>query len=403
MGEGWGGSNVMTIAKKIEAAMSRSSWIRKMFEEGDRLKAEHGADNVYDFSLGNPNLQPPADFRQALKKTVDFAGARDHAYMPNSGYPHVRKSVADYLSVEQGTPLTENEVIMTCGAAGALNVIFKAILDPGDEVITPAPYFVEYNFYADNHGGTLKTVKTNPDFTLDIDAIASAITEKTKAVLINSPNNPTGQVYSKESLDDLGTLLKNKGKMLNRTIYLISDEPYRKIVYDGIEVPSIFACYNETIIASSYSKDLSIPGERIGFIAVNPNAAFKDELMGAMSLTNRILGFVNAPALMQRVVASMQGITVDISAYARKRELLCEGLASCGYEFVKPPGAFYLFPKSPVPDDVKFVQALQKELILVVPGSGFGGPGHFRIAFCVEDETITKSIPGFKKAIESFK
>ncbi|MBW2011485.1 MAG: pyridoxal phosphate-dependent aminotransferase [Deltaproteobacteria bacterium] len=393
----------MTIAKKIEAAMSRSSWIRKMFEEGDRLKAEYGADKVYDFSLGNPNLQPPDDFRQALKKTIDSAGERYHAYMPNSGYPYVRKSVADYLSVEQETPITENEVIMTCGAAGALNVIFKAILDPGDEIITPAPYFVEYNFYADNHGGTLKTVKTKSDFTLDIDAIASAITEKTKAVLINSPNNPTGQIYSKESLDDLGTLLKKKGKELNQTIYLISDEPYRKIVYDGIRVPSIFTCYSETIIATSYSKDLSIPGERIGFIAVNPNAAFKNDLMGAMSLTNRILGFVNAPALMQRVVACMQGLTVDISAYARKRELLCEGLASCGYEFVKPPGAFYLFPKSPVPDDVEFVRILQKELILVVPGSGFGGPGHFRIAFCVEDETIKKSIPGFKKAIESFK
>ncbi|MBW2100766.1 MAG: pyridoxal phosphate-dependent aminotransferase [Deltaproteobacteria bacterium] len=393
----------MTIAKKIEAAMSRSSWIRKMFEEGDRLKAEYGADKVYDFSLGNPNLQPPDDFRQALKKTIDSAGERYHAYMPNSGYPYVRKSVADYLSVEQETPMTENEIIMTCGAAGALNVIFKAILDPGDEIITPAPYFVEYNFYADNHGGTLKTVKTKSDFTLDIDAIASAITEKTKAVLINSPNNPTGQIYSKESLDDLGTLLKKKGKELNQTIYLISDEPYRKIVYDGIRVPSIFTCYSETIIATSYSKDLSIPGERIGFIAVNPNAAFKNDLMGAMSLTNRILGFVNAPALMQRVVACMQGLTVDISAYARKRELLCEGLASCGYEFVKPPGAFYLFPKSPVPDDVEFVRILQKELILVVPGSGFGGPGHFRIAFCVEDETIKKSIPGFKKAIESFK
>ncbi len=393
----------MTIAKKIEAAMSRSSWIRKMFEEGDRLKAEYGADKVYDFSLGNPNLQPPDDFRQALKKIIDSAGERDHAYMPNSGYPYVRKSVANYLSVEQETPITENEVIMTCGAAGALNVIFKAILDPGDEIITPAPYFVEYNFYADNHGGTLKTVKTKPDFTLDIDAIASAITEKTKAVLINSPNNPTGQIYSKESLDDLGALLKNKGKELNQTIYLISDEPYRKIVYDGIRVPSIFTCYSETIIATSYSKDLSIPGERIGFIAVNPNAAFKNDLMGAMSLTNRILGFVNAPALMQRVVACMQGMTVDISAYARKRELLCEGLASCGYEFVKPAGAFYLFPKSPVPDDVEFVQVLQKELILVVPGSGFGGPGHFRIAFCVDDETIKKSIPGFKKAIESVK
>ncbi len=393
----------MTIAEHIKTKISVSSWIRKMFEEGARLKAEHGAENVFDFSLGNPNLEPPEQFKKVLKSTVMSLTGTDHGYMPNIGYPHVRKSLAEYLCKEQQVQVTENDVIMTCGAAGALNVILKAILDPGDEVLTLAPYFVEYQFYADNHGGILKTVSTKPDFSLDIDAIHSAITEKTKAVLINSPNNPTGQVYSKKTLDELGTLLTDKGKRLNRTLYLISDEPYRKIVYDGHTVPSIFQSYNESIIATSYSKDISIPGERIGYLAVHPEASFNKELIEGMALANRILGFVNAPGLMQRIVASLQGSSVDISAYARKRDLLCNGLADCGYDFVKPPGAFYLFPRTPVPDDVKFVKELQKERILTVPGSGFGGPGHFRIAFCVDDETIINALPGFKRTMEKYK
>jgi aspartate aminotransferase len=392
----------MTIAKKIEVTLEKSSWIRKMFEEGARLKQEHGAQNVYDFSLGNPNVEPPESFKTALKETVDSIGEMGHAYMPNTGYPNVRKAVANYMSTEHGSPITENEVTMTCGAAGALNVILKAITDPGDEIITPAPYFVEYNFYADNHGATLKPVSTKSDFTLDMDAISSAINEKTKAIIINSPNNPTGQIYSLESLKELGTLLEKMGEKYTKTIYLISDEPYRKIVYDGHSVPSIFACYKESIIATSYSKDLSIPGERIGFVAVNPEASFKQELSGGIALANRILGFVNAPALIQRVIATIQGECVNVSAYARKRELLCNGLADCGYEFITPPGAFYLFPKTPIKDDVKFVQSLQEELILAVPGSGFGCPGYFRIAFCVEDKTIENSMPGFKKVMEKY-
>ncbi len=374
-----------------------------MFEEGARLKVENGAENVFDFSLGNPNLAPPEKFRKVLKNTVMSLTGTDHGYMPNIGYPHVRKSLAEYLCKEQKVQVTENDVIMTCGAAGALNVILKAILDPGDEVITPAPYFVEYQFYVDNHGGILKTVSTTSDFSLDIDAIRAAITKKTKAVLINSPNNPTGQVYSKDSLDELGTLLKDKGKRLNRTLYLISDEPYRKIVYEEHTVPSIFKSYKESVIATSYSKDISIPGERIGYLAVHPEASFNNELMEGMALANRILGFVNAPGLMQRIVASLQGSSVDISAYARKKDILCNGLADSGYDFVEPPGAFYLFPKTPVPDDVTFVKELQKELILTVPGSGFGGPGHFRIAFCVDDLTIKNAMPGFKRVMEKFR
>ena len=393
----------MTIARKIEAMQSKQSWIRKMFEEGARLKAKHGAKNVFDFSLGNPNLPPPDQFKSVLMDLIQSAKTGDHGYMPNIGYPFVRKSIADYVSKEQEVPITQDENIMTCGAAGALNVIFKAILDPGDEIICPAPYFVEYNTYADNHGGVLRTVATKSDFNLDLEAISRAISEKTKAVLINSPNNPTGQIYSKDKLKKLGNLLEEKGKTLNRTIYLISDEPYRKITYDRIAVPSIFPCYSETIIATSYSKDLSIPGERIGFIAANPSARFRQSLMAGMALANRILGFVNAPALMQRAVAALQGVQADIPAYARKRELLCNGLAECGYEFIKPKGAFYLFPKSPIADDVKFVQTLQEELILAVPGSGFMGPGYFRIAFCVDDDTIVDSMDGFRRTMSKVK
>ncbi|MBU0987920.1 MAG: pyridoxal phosphate-dependent aminotransferase [Proteobacteria bacterium] len=393
----------MTIAKHISEILSKSSWIRKMFEEGTFLKAEHGAEKVFDFSLGNPNLEPPPEFKTALQRAVTTAGSGEHGYMPNAGYVHVRQALADYLSVEQQRPVTAKEVIMTCGAAGALNVILKAILDPGDEIISPVPGFVEYAFYAGNHNGILKTVPTRPDFTLDLDAVSAAITPKTKAVLINSPNNPTGQIYSEESLKDLGKILNGKANRSDRIIYLISDEPYRKIVFDGIKVPSIFNCYAESIIASSYSKDISIPGERIGFLAVNPEATFKEDLLSGMALANRILGFVNAPALMQRVVASIQGASVDVSAYVRKRDLLCDGLSDCGYEFVKPPGAFYLFPKTPIPDDVRFVQALQEELILTVPGSGFGGPGYFRIAFCVDDNTIINALPGFRRVMQKYK
>ncbi len=393
----------MTIAKKIDTMMSKSSWIRKMFEEGARLKAQHGDDQVFDFSLGNPNLPPPEKFGEILIETVTTCGPGDHCYMPNTGYPQVCRSIAEYLTNEQGVAIAEKEVLMTCGAAGGLNVILKALLDPGDEVITPAPFFVEYRFYADNHGGMLKTVATNPDFTLDLAAVADAITDKTKVVLINSPNNPTGQVYSEDSINQLGQLLKEKSHTFDRTIYLVSDEPYRKIIYDGIQVPSIFMAYRNSLIVTSYSKDISIPGERLGFVAVNPKAEFKSELIGALALTNRILGFVNAPALMQRVVACLQGESVDISQYAHKRALLCDGLAECGYEFIKPSGAFYLFPKAPTEDDVQFVKDLQQELILTVPGSGFGCPGHFRIAFCVNDQTIMNAMPGFKRAIKPYR
>jgi aspartate aminotransferase len=392
----------MAVAEKIQTFLEKASWIRKMFEQGAQLKAKYGADNVFDFSLGNPNLPPPARFKEVLIEVAKASDTGYHGYMPNIGYPSVRQGVAEFLSNEQGVAVTANEIIMTCGAAGALNVILKAILEPRDEVITPAPYFVEYGFYVDNHGGLLKTVPTEPDFTLDLEAIQAAITPSTKAVLINSPNNPSGQIYAEESLLQLGDLLSEAGRKLNRTLYLISDEPYRKITFDGVKVPSIFSCYAESMIATSYSKDLSIPGERIGFLAVNPQANDKDGLLAGMALANRILGYVNAPGLMQRVIESLQGVSVDATIYQKKRDLLCNGLSECGYEFVKPKGAFYLFPKTVVPDDVAFVNALQEERILTVPGSGFGAPGYFRIAFCVDDDTITRALPGFKRVLKQF-
>ncbi|MGD8847605.1 MAG: pyridoxal phosphate-dependent aminotransferase [Desulfobacteraceae bacterium] len=393
----------MTIAKKIQKAMEQSSWIRKMFEEGARLKAQFGSENVYDFSIGNPNLPPPEKFDEVLRQTVDSCGLGDHCYMPQSGYPQVCKSIADYLSEEQEVVVCENDITMTCGAAGALNVILKTLLDPGDEVILTVPVFVDYQAYVDNHGGISRVVPCHADFSLDLDAIAKAITGRTKALVINSPNNPSGQIYSAASLSALGQLLADKSRKLGRTIYLVSDEPYRKIVFDDHQVPSIFSAYAEAFIATSYSKDLSIPGERIGFAAVNPRASYKNDIILGLKLANRILGFINAPALMQRVVSCLQGLSVNIGEYLRKRDLLCEGLLDAGYDFVKPKGSFYLFPRTPISDDVQFVRALQQEKILTVPGTGFICPGYFRIAFCVSDETIVKAMPGFKKAMAKFR
>lgn len=390
----------MSIAKKIEAGLARSSWIRKMFEEGARLKAEHGADNVYDFTLGNPNLEPPEEFQKSLLDAVQSTEAGMHGYMPNAGYPFVRNAIAEYLAQEHGLSITAQEIVMTCGAAGALNVVLKTLLDPGDEVLCPKPYFVEYGVYADNQGGVLKAVPTTADFSLDIDAMAEAITANTKVVLINSPNNPTGQVYSRQSIEALGKLLRETSAKYNKIIHLVSDEPYRKIVYGTTEVPNIMHYYQNSIMLTSYSKDLSLPGERIGFLAANPASANKEQLMAGLIMSNRILGFVNAPALMQRVVASIQNTSVDVSIYQRKRDLLCDGLADCGYAVTRPRGAFYLFMKSPIDDDVEFVNMLHDELILAVPGSGFHGPGHFRLAYCVDDHTITHAMPGFKRVLE---
>ena len=390
----------MTIATKIEESIEKSSWIRKMFEAGAALRAEHGADKVFDFSIGNPNLKPPVEFQAALEKIAADDTEGIHGYMPNTGYPDVRAAIAKTVTKEQGAEVTGDDIIITCGAAGGLNVIIKAVLNPGEEVLVTRPFFVEYTFYAQNHGGELKTVPAKDDFSLDLDAMEESISEKTRIVLVNSPNNPTGIIYTRDELDALGVLLEKKSKEYGKVIYLVSDEPYRKIIFEDVEVPSVFSCYKNSIVATSHSKDLSLPGERIGYITIGPDTEYKAKLRGAMALTNRILGFVNAPGIMQRVLPLIQDASVDIGAYKRKRDLLCEGLGETDLEFIIPPGTFYLFPKSPIEDDVKFVKMLQDELILAVPGSGFGAPGYFRLSFCVADETIKNSIPAFKRVMD---
>jgi aspartate aminotransferase len=378
---------------------TKSSWIRKMFEEGARMKAAYGAENVFDFSLGNPDAPPPPQYNEVIQEIVRDTSPGVHAYMPNGGYPWVRQAIAARMSAEQKTVVDQGDMLMTCGAAGGLNIVMKALLNPGDEVIILAPYFVEYGFYIDNHGGVSRIVATDDQFNLDMTAIEAAISEKTKAIIINSPNNPCGQIYSEDSMWALGELLTVASDRFDSTIYLIADEPYRKIVFDGHEVPSVFAAYPNSIVVSSYSKDLSLPGERIGYLAVHPNIDDKSSLLDALTLANRILGFVNAPALMQRVVAELQDASVDISIYARRKELICAVLSDAGFTFTPPKGAFYVFPRTPVADDVKFVSLLLEEKILAVPGLGFGSPGHIRIAFCVPDDVIARSAEGFKRAV----
>ncbi len=389
-----------TVARRMHEYMEKASWIRKMFEEGARLKAIHGAENVFDFSLGNPNVPPPAAVRQRLQDVVQSSREGIHAYMPNAGLPETRERLAAHLTKEHGVSFTADHVVMTCGAAGALNIVLKALLDPGDEVVVPAPFFVEYGFYAENHGGVLVTVPTQSDFSLDLDALDRAVGLKTKVVLINSPNNPTGQIYSKESLEDLGEMLRTKSRRTRRPIFLVSDEPYRKIVYTSEKVPSIFRAYENSIVVSSFSKDLSLPGERIGYAVVHPEAEDAASVLGAMVLANRILGFVNAPALMQWILPDLLDESVDISVYKTKRDRLYQALKEAGYDLIEPPGAFYLFPKSPMEDDVEFVRLLQEERILAVPGSGFGGPGHFRLAYCVDDRTIEGALEGFARTLK---
>ncbi|UCF85860.1 MAG: pyridoxal phosphate-dependent aminotransferase [Desulfobacteraceae bacterium] len=392
----------MSASKKIQESIKRSSWIRKMFEQGNQMKEEYGPDNVFDFSLGNPNLEPPPRFNEILDDLVKDPAPGLHGYMPNAGYVETRQAVADYLNTFNKARFSPDEIVMTVGAGGALNVVLKTILNLGEEVIIPSPYFVEYNNYLDNHQGVPRIVPTKPDFSIDFNAISETITEKTKAVLVNSPNNPTGKVYREEELKELAGILSQYSGKFGQAIYLISDEPYRKIVYDGVTVPSVFNAYNESFVVTSFSKDLSLPGERIGYLAANPDISDRDMIVGGLVLCNRILGYVNAPALMQRVISHLLEESVDISLYQKKRDMLCDGLASFGYDLSKPEGAFYLFPKAPIEDDVAFVAALQEEKILAVPGSGFGGPGHFRIAYCVSDEVIEKALPGFERVMKRY-
>ena len=339
----------MTIAKKIKSSISQSSMIRKMFDEGILLKKKYGADKVYDFSLGNPNVEQPEEFKRELINLASEIIHLKHGYTPNAGYSETRKVIAQKISKTSGLKLDLDHIIMSCGAGGALNVILKALLDPGDEVIVLKPFFVEYPFYIENYGGIVKYAETKKDFPLDIDSIVGAISDKTKAIIINSPNNPTGIVYNEKEIGELSRVLLEKGRAMGETIYLISDEQYAEIVFDGVNVPSVLAAYPNSIVAYSYSKTLSLPGERIGYIAVNPQIYEAGDLISALILCTRIMGFVHAPALMQRIVARLQDVAVNVKIYQNKRDLLCAGLAKAGYKFTKPQGAFYYLSKARFP------------------------------------------------------
>ena len=385
------------ISKKISESMKGSSWIRAMFEEGERLKKQYGDANIFDFTLGNPIAEPPRELKKELIKIITSEEKGMHRYMTNSGYEDVREEIAGFHRERTGLPFTKEHIIMTVGSAGGINVILKSLIDPGDEVIVLNPYFVEFKFYIENHGGVMRLVDTKDDFHLDLKNIKNAINEKTKAIIINSPNNPTGVIYDEEELRGLASILYES----NKKVFLISDEAYRKIIYDGIKFPDMFSIYEDTIAITSHSKDLALPGERIGYIAISPRIEDAQQIIDAAIFSNRILGFINAPAIMQRLVKGFQKNSVDIADYQKKRDAIYDILIQSGYEVVKPLGAFYIFPKSPIEDDIEFIRHLQRYHILAVPGTGFGRKGYFRIAYCVEMGVIERSAPYFREAIKN--
>ena len=379
--------------------MEGASWIRRMFEEGRRLKQRLGADQVADLSLGNPVEEPPPEVAERLRQLAADPALGTHRYMSNAGFESTRASVAAHLARATGVAYTGANVVMTVGAGGGLNVLLKALLDPGDEVLLLAPYFAEYRFYVSNHGGVPVVVQTDAAFRPEARAIAAALTPRTRAVLVNSPNNPTGAVYSRDDLGALAEVLTRASKAQGRPVWLVSDEPYRAVAYDGVEVPWPVALYRETLHVTSFSKDLGLPGERIGYLAVHPASPQAEDLVAAAIFTTRILGFVNAPALQQRWVEGLLEQRVDLSGYIRKRAVLLAALAAGGYEVVSPQGAFYLFPRVPRPDgdDLAFVRACVEERLLVVPGRGFGRPGFFRMSYAVTDHDVELAAGALKR------
>lgn len=389
------------ISDKMREQVQNSSIIRAMFEEGKKLAAIHGAENVFDFSLGNPNVQAPEAVRKALLEIINDEDAMSiHGYMNNSGYEEVREAVAQSINDKFGTAFTQNNIIMTVGAAGGINVIFKTLLNPDDEVITFAPFFGEYRSYVANYGGKLVIVSPNTtDFQPNLSEFKEKITSRTKAVIINSPNNPTGVIYSEATIIKLAEILREKQKEFATDIYLVSDEPYRELAYDNAEVPYLTKYYANTIVGYSFSKSLSLPGERIGYLVIPNEVSDYEDVVSAANIANRILGFVNAPSLFQRVIAKCLDAKVDINTYNRNRELLYNGLLSFGYECIKPEGAFYMFVKAPIENDIEFCSLAKQKNILIVPGTSFGCPGYVRIAYCVAYKTIEKALPGFRELI----
>ena len=390
----------MPIAERMQGFVEQSATVKKMFEEGARLKALHGEDHVFDFSLGNPDLPPPPEFKEALKSLV-LEETTYHGYMPTAGHLQAREKIADQLSRLHHLDFNPDLLIMTVGASGALNNVLKAIVNPGDEILTPSPFFVGYRQYAFVADAELKTAPTNNEFHLDLAQIESALTPKTKVMLINSPNNPTGAVYSESEISQLGQLLEDVSRRNNSRIYLVADEPYRKVIYDT-EVPSVFNAYAHSIVVNSFSKDLSLAGERIGYLAVHPQAEDAESIIAAAGAANTMY-VVNAPSLFQLAAATAAEASVDISIYRKRRDMLCDVLREAGYEFKIPQGAFYLFPKSPLADDLAFTGVLKDNLILVTPGTAFGGPGYFRLSYAVPEATIEGSLAGFRNALAATK
>ncbi len=396
----------MPVATHISEAMASSSFIRRMFEEGLMMKSRFGADNVYDFSIGNPDLEPPAKVARMLAAEGTEAKPGSHGYMPNAGYPETRAAMAKKVSGEQGVEIDAGRVVMGVGAAGAMNAVLKAVLSHGDEVLVSAPFFPEYAHYARNHGGILRSVPAKEDFSLDIAAIEAAISSKTAALIINSPNNPTGKIYPAELLAELGAALTRAKARTGRAVLVIADEPYREIVYDNRKVAPIFPVWPDSVVVSSFAKNLSLPGERIGYVVVNPASSWAQELTDAVIFCTRVLGYVNAPATFQRIVAECWNEKVDYSSYLKRRNLLTGILDEAGIEYSVPEGAFYLFCKVPERrvtsgnpgDDAAFCDHLKANRVLGVPGKGFGKPGWFRLAYCVSEKTITLSREAFKKA-----
>lgn len=393
------------VNSDIAGQVRSGSWIRRMFEAGGQLKRQYGEDAVCDFSIGNPDLPAPPTVKAALREAADRAEEPlAFGYMPNAGFPWARDCLAEYLGKEQGIPLSGDDVILTCGAAGALNVLFHTVLERGDEVAAISPFFVEYGNYVRNHGGVLRVIPSRPDtFELDFDALEKGIGPKTRVLIINSPNNPTGQIYSEDQVKQLAALLMRKSHENDRPIFLAADEPYRFLAFDGATVPALLPLYPYTIIINSFSKNLSLPGERIGFLALNPKLEGKEELMAGFIFSNRVLGFVNPPVIGQYIMAKALGSQVDVETYASRRRAMAEVLTAAGYEFSMPKGAFYFFPKAPGGDDIRFVNHLLGERVLAVPGTGFSGPGHFRLAFCVDEAVIRRAGPGLKRAMETWK
>lgn len=393
------------ISKQMQQEVAGSSAIRAMFLEGKELAKRVGAENVYDFSLGNPMTPVPQQYNQAIIEAVQTENSLElHGYMDNAGYPETRRAVAGHLNQRFGTEFEERHIVMTVGAAGALNVVFKTILDPGDEVLALAPYFGEYRGYTANHQGILREVKPDTDtFQPDLEDLKAKITPETKGIIINNPVNPTGVVYSEDTIQKIAAVLEEKQKEYGHEIYLVSDEPYRELVYDGNTVPFLTKYYDNTFVTYSFSKSLSIPGERIGYIAVSPQMADCDQAIQGLSVANRILGFVNAPSLMQKALITSLDARTDVDYYDRNRKLIYGKLTELGFTCVRPQGAFYLFLKSPEPEEKKFVEAAKKHHILLVGGSAFSCPGYVRLAYCVSYEMLKRSLPAFEALAEEYR